>query len=245
MHPDFEYDRILHNLARQTAKGIARYAASPNGNGECGPTYSEELLGRAYLDLLERRGLPPDLKCYPSIQLRSGVFYDFVEPWKTPIHPNDIASGLAKSCRCTGQILPDDVYTIAQHCCHAHDMAPSHLKFKALMHDAPESVLGDVATPLKQLLPDYKVIEERVSNAFADQFQLPHGFEDEVKDIDLRMAATEKRDIMPPGEWKMLEGIEPYNFHVTPVWSPKEAHDAWISRFTFAYAQHIETLQAA
>jgi hypothetical protein len=243
MHPDYEYDRHLHMLASLTAKGIASYAASPDATGLCGPSFSEELLGRAYLDLLERRGMPPELKCYPSIQLQSGVFYDFLEPEKTPIDPADIASGLSKLCRCTGQVLGYDIYSIAQHCSHAHDIAPQPLKFKALMHDSPEGVLGDIATPLKQLLVDYKIIETRVTNAFAKQFSLPATFEDEVKHIDLRMAATEKRDIMPPGPWKMLEGIEPYSFSVLPVWSPRRACEEWLSRFTKSYQDYLESLE--
>lgn len=231
MHPDYEYDRELH----ETAKLLAEQCTIDGGS------FVINTLAHAYLDLLERRGLPPSLKCYPSIQLQSGVFYDFLDPDSTPIHPEDIASGLSKQTRCTGQTLGTEIYSIAQHCCHAHDMADRPRKFKALMHDAPESVLGDVATPLKQLLVDYKVVEARVTAAFARQHSLPEDFEDHVKDIDLRMAATEKRDIMPEGEWAMLRGIEPYHFKVVP-WSPAKARAEWLARFLMAFEDHLEGL---
>lgn len=228
MHPDYEYDPDLHTLATEIARGEGHL---PHNEGI--------IIAEAYLDLLERRGLPPKLKCRPQIQLQSGGFYDFLEPHKTPIDPQDIAAALSKLCRCTGHILSDDIYSIAQHCCHAADAAPQHLKFKALMHDAPESVLGDVATPLKQLLVDYKIIETRVTTAFANQFYLPHDFETEVKEIDIRMAATEKRDIMPAGEWEMLKGIEPYDFKIIP-WSPFRARTEWLFRFDKLYEEYMD-----
>lgn len=222
MHPDYEYDFDLH----KTAQTLARTSLDQLDH----TTFASEVLARAYLDLLERRGMPPTLKCYPSIQLQSGGFFDFAEPQNTPISPEDIAVGLSKSARCTGHSLGFEPYTIAQHCCLASDAAAEAFKFEALMHDAPEAVLGDVTTPLKQLMPDYKKLEERVTDAFAGWFDLPKSMSPEVKVIDIRMAATEKRDIMPPGEWEMLRGIDPYDFEIE-IWGHERAYHEWILRF--------------
>ena len=99
------------------------------------------------------------------------------------------------------------------------------------MHDAPESVLGDITTPLKQLLVDYKIIEINVSDAFAGWFDFSAHMPPEVKVIDIRMAATEKRDIMPGNEeWGMLKGIEPYEIKIEP-WSSERAYTEFLERY--------------
>lgn len=224
MHPDHEYDPALH----KTALVLARTSLDQLD----GTTFAAEVLARAYLDLLERRGMPPTLRMEPTIQLQSGAWFDFLDPLSTPVSPEDIAAGLAKQSRYTGHTLGFVPYTIAQHCCIASDIAPPHLKFEALMHDAPEAVLGDIATPLKQLLVDYKVIEDMVSEAFAEWFNVSPKTLPEVKVIDIRMACTEKRDLMADVEqWGMFDGIEPYDFRITP-WAPEEAYFAWLERFS-------------
>lgn len=238
MHSTAEYDPVLHAAARQTSLGVLRHwEESPYGDSA--PTRAEVLLAQMYLDLLERRGTPPsNLKGYPSIQLVTGNFFDFLNPDSTPVNPEVIARAGSKICRCTGQILGDEIYSIIQHMCHASDAAPKPLKFKALMHDAHEVVVGDMATPLKMICPDYKIVETRAAHSFARTYSLPLDFESEVKEIDLRMAATEKRDIMPPGEWKMLAGIEPYDFRIVP-WSPQKSYQEWLLRFYPLFSEHL------
>lgn len=226
MHPDYdyEYDSILH----ETAERLAHSSLDENLPHV---TFCSEVLARAYLDLRERRGMPPTLRMEPTIQLQSGAWFDFLNPLSTPISPEDIAAGLAKQSRYTGHTVGYRPYSIAQHCCHASDVAPRKYAFEALMHDAPESVLGDIATPLKQLLPDYKVIEERITVTFAKWFGFPSHMRPDVKVIDIRMAATEKRDIMPGNEeWEMLRGITPYDLHIKP-WDSERAFTEWLTRF--------------
>ena len=52
-----------------------------------------------------------------------------------------------------------------------------------------------------------------------DRFNVPTGWGDVVKLYDIRMLATEKRDLMPQGandHWPILEGIEPFKFEIIP-----------------------------
>jgi hypothetical protein len=187
----------------------------------------------AYLDLLKER--TPDLKMKPTIQMASGRYFDFLDPDSTPVAIDDIAHALSKLCRFTGHILGDDpIYPIGQHCVLASYQAKTREEaYHALMHDSVESVLTDISSPLKQLLPDYKRIEARCEASFAKQHGFPEHMTPEVKTIDLRMLATEKRDLMPgnldESEWAGLP--EPYDhFRITP-WSPRETKEAFLARW--------------
>jgi len=227
---DFAFDTDLHDAARAFAEHSCQ-SPLPEGN------YTG-MLARAYLDLVEWRGLPEPLKCYPSIQLISGGFFDFLDPDASPIFPEDIAHALSKIARYNGHTVGDLSYSVAQHCVLASRNAPDGFKFEALMHDAPEYVTGDMTTPLKQLLPDFKRIEERVEHAIARRFGLPRGMSAEVKLVDIRMAATEKRDLMPPGEdWAYLEGVEPYE-DLIEVWPSAVARVGWLVAFEQLWHEH-------
>lgn len=177
------------------------------------------------------------LKMHPSIQLASGDYFNFLEPHTTPLAINDIAMGLSRICRYTGHLKSADVdlYSVAQHCVLASEYGEGD-PFENLMHDRAESVIGDVSSPLKQLLNDYKVIEDRVEAVTARQYGLPHPMSDTCKAIDLRMLATEKRDMMPEDDdadtWKIIKGVEPLPFEIKP-WSRAESYHRFLHRFHF------------
>ena len=88
---------------------------------------------------------------------------------------DDIAHGLAKICR-YGSALPLDVhYSVAKHsvylCEYVQKLGGSEdLQRACLMHDAAESYLGDVVRGLKDLLPDYKKLEEMVEEVIFSKY---------------------------------------------------------------------------
>lgn len=177
------------------------------------------------------------LKMHPSIQLASGRYFDFIEPHTTPLEIEDIATGLSRICRYTGQLAidEDDIYSVGQHSVLASENCdPDCDPFEALMHDRAESVLNDMASPLKQLLLDYKEIEDRVEQASADYYGVPHPMSDPCKRIDLRMLATEKRDLMPNNvgdeKWALIAHITPLPFTIRP-WRPSETRHRFLQRY--------------
>lgn len=77
------------------------------------------------------------------------------------------------------------------------------------MHDAAEAYCQDIPAPLKALLPDYRRIEAFVDELIRFKFNLPLTPSPEVKYADLKMLATERRDldISDDDPWPMLEDI--------------------------------------
>jgi hypothetical protein len=179
------------------------------------------------------------LKMVPSIQLASGVYFNFLEPRTTPLEIADMAAGLSRICRYTGQLAidEDDIYSVAQHSVLASENCEADCDpYEALLHDRAESVMNDMASPLKQLLLDYKEIEDRVEEATGVYYDVPHPMSDACKRIDLRMLATEKRDLMPTNvgdeKWVLIADITPLPFTLEP-WRPSEARHRFLHRYYF------------
>lgn len=194
-------------------------------------------LASFYLDRIS-----PKLKIEPTIQLTSGRYFNFLDPDSTPLQIDDIASGLSRICRFTGQVREDvDHYSVAQHCVLASILIEDQTQaYHALMHDSAESVIGDMNSPLKQLCPDYKRVEARVEASLSKLHGFPAHMTVEVKQADLRILATEKRDLMPvdqddTDEWKWLP--EPYDFVIQP-WSARFARDAFLARWAELTDKH-------
>ncbi len=159
-----------------------------------------------------------------SIQLSNGLYFDFLDPDPDVLDIWTIANALAKICRFTGQLPGDAIYSVAQHSVIVSYLVPPEDAMYGLMHDAAEALVGDVAAPLKQLLPAYKEIEHRAEYAVAVAFDLPTALPPTVKRADLVALATEKRDLMPshPEPWPCLDGIQPHAGYIDP-WQPSYA----------------------
>jgi hypothetical protein len=174
-----------------------------------------------------------------TIQIASGNYFSLVEPGLSDFSIFDIAQALSHICRYTGHVR--EFYSVAQHSVLASEVvAPEHA-FAALMHDAAEAFVGDVARPLKELIPDYRAIEKRVERAVFSRFSLPHELHPAVKHADLVLLATEKRDLMPLGggktqAWSCINGIEPMRNRIL-CWSPVDARRAFLSRFNELYEE--------
>lgn len=168
----------------------------------------------------------------PSIQSRSGRYINFVTPDPSVFCIQDIAHALSHTCRFGGHTK--DFYSVAQHSVLVSYLVPEDDQFAALMHDAAEAYVGDVPSPLKQLLPEYKAIEKRVENALFEKFGLHDGIPVSVKKADLIMLATEQRDLMQAksddSEWQFIADITLAPFRIKPQ-SPEQARKSFLDRF--------------
>ena len=168
------------------------------------------------------------------IETASGKKFYPTEPRIEDIDIEDIAHALSHLCRFTGHC--EVFYSVAQHCVLASRYCPEHPMW-GLLHDAAEAYLGDVSRPIKQELPMYQLWEERLLCLIAGKFGLPFPPPECVKEIDDRMLATERRDLMAPGEsnyWDGLDGVEPFDAPISP-WDALTARHQFLKRFSELY----------
>lgn len=141
----------------------------------------------------------------------------------------DIALGLSHECRFSGQI--PKWYCVAEHSVHCASIAPEGFKLEALLHDAAEAFIKDIATPTKQLLPDYQRLEARVETFLRNRWGLPVNMSPEVKKVDLQMLALEKRDVLKATEsWSITDGVELPDVKIQ-FWDPVTARKKFLETY--------------
>lgn len=165
----------------------------------------------------------------------SGVQFWPLDPRIEDINLEDIAHGLAHTCRWGGHSRV--FYSVAQHSivC-SHYARPKH-QLIALMHDAAEAYIGDVKRPLKYAMPNLMEIEHNIWMLIAAKFDLPIEVPSEVKQIDDRALLTERNQFIHSScfrvEWPIdrlrLEPLMPIN--MVPVLPPPDAKKRFIERF--------------
>ena len=111
----------------------------------------------------------------------SGRRLDLLEPSALDIEIADIAHGLARVARWNGQTKGAHAFSVAQHCVLVErltvELSPRlsrEARLMALLHDAPEYVVGDLISPFKAAIGvDYKALEHKLQAAIHLRFGLP------------------------------------------------------------------------
>ncbi len=114
-------------------------------------------------------------------RMLSGRRLDLLDPSPVDIEIEDIAQGLSRVARWNGQTLGDWAFSVAQHSLLVERIARRldprlgrQWQLAALLHDAPEYVVGDLITPFKAAVgPGYKQLERRLMQAVHLRFGLP------------------------------------------------------------------------
>jgi 5'-deoxynucleotidase YfbR-like HD superfamily hydrolase len=114
-------------------------------------------------------------------RMLSGRRLDLLDPSPLDIEIEDIAHGLARVARWNGQTQGEHAFSVAEHCLLVEaimgDLEPTldrRFRLAALVHDAPEYVIGDLISPFKAALAlDYKAFEAKLLAAIHVRFGLP------------------------------------------------------------------------
>ena len=114
-------------------------------------------------------------------RMLSGRRLDLLDPTPVDIEIEDIAHGLAFVARWNGQTMGDWPYSVAEHSLLVEEiytrMTPRpepRWQLAALLHDAPEYVIGDMISPVKAAVgPEYGALDDRLCAAIHIRFGLP------------------------------------------------------------------------
>jgi 5'-deoxynucleotidase YfbR-like HD superfamily hydrolase len=114
-------------------------------------------------------------------RMLSGRRLDLLDPTPVDVEIEDIARGLAFVARWNGQTVGEHAYSVAEHSLLVETLfarisprAPMKWRMAALLHDAPEYVIGDMISPVKAAVgPGYEALDVRLMAAIHIRFGLP------------------------------------------------------------------------
>ena len=180
----------------------------------------------------------------------SGRRLDLLDPSPLDIEIADIAHGLARVARWNGQTSGAHIFSVAQHTLLVEavmrEQTPRldvRFRLAALLHDAPEYVIGDMISPFKAVLGgDYKAVEKRLLAAIHIRFGLPPVLsvevERQIKEADKGAAYLEATELagFAQAEARRLFGRDPglptstRQDYLTP-WTAAKAEKRFLARF--------------
>ena len=122
-------------------------------------------------------------------RMLSGRRLDLLDPTPVDIEIEDIAHGLAFVARWNGQTKGDYAYSVAEHSLLVETLfgriapnAPTKWRLAALLHDAPEYVIGDMISPVKTAVGvGYGELDDRLTAAIHLRFGLPAKVPQQIK----------------------------------------------------------------
>lgn len=185
-------------------------------------------------------------------RMLSGRRLDILDPSPVDVELSDIAHGLARVARWNGQTLGDYPFSVAQHSVlvlelfrAANPDASPAAQLQALLHDAPEYVMGDIISPFKAAMGgNYKNVENRLLSAIYLRFSLPATMPAtlarQVKKADHEAAFFEATHLagFDPVEARKLFGepgqpafdVNAFDRLIRP-WPTHQAHERFIQTF--------------
>lgn len=183
-------------------------------------------------------------------RMLSGRRLDILDPSPLDVELSDIAHGLARVARWNGQTLGDYAFSVAQHSVLVLEIfralnreASVSDQLYAVLHDAPEYVMGDIISPFKAAMGgNYKEVENRLLGAVHLRFSLgalpPASLVRRIKVADRESAYLEAVHLagFEPAEARKFFGeptlpafdLDRFESLIRP-WPTREAHDRFVA----------------
>ena len=161
-------------------------------------------------------------------RMLSGRKLDILSPSPFDIEIEDIALGLSRVTRWNGQTTGKYPYSVAQHSVLVEELfnieypdLDKKWNLAALLHDAPEYVIGDLITPFKYALNNsYRFVEDNLMKAIYLRFGLPallpRHIESKIKKIDKSLAWFEAVELAGYKEKEASKIIKKPNLNSKP-----------------------------
>src|SRR3569623_953501 len=182
-------------------------------------------------------------------RMLSGRRLDILDPSPVDVELTDIAHGLARVARWNGQTRGDYPFSVAQHSVLVLEIfaaqspeANAKGRLYALLHDAPEYVMGDIISPFKAAMGgNYKEVENRLLGAIYLHFALnaaaPVAIQKKIKQADreatyhdavlLAVFSVEDARIFCGEPTLAAFDLERFDELIRP-WPTREAHDRFV-----------------
>ncbi|WP_300440629.1 YfbR-like 5'-deoxynucleotidase [Christiangramia sp.] len=150
-----------------------------------------------------------------SIRTFTGKVFDLKILDPESICIEDIAHSLSLTPRFGGHL--EKMYSVAQHSvmvsinCIENQLA-------GLLHDASEAYIGDMPSPFKRMMPEYKIIENRLMEVIAKKYGFSIPLPAEVKAADRMLLDMEWEAFVNKG----------FNME---YWTPEEAENEFLRMF--------------
>jgi hypothetical protein len=159
-----------------------------------------------------------------------GNHFEYDDVSKIQIAIFDIAASLANQCRFLGHLEHGKFYSVAEHCCHAHDLAPMSCQIQALMHDSPEAYTGDLMPTMKDMFPGLRTLDTVIHIHIGKTLGFdPMHEHDRIKDIDRYLFISERAQLKP--RTFDMRDVDKKHLHPIHCWSPHFARDQFLSRY--------------
>lgn len=163
------------------------------------------------------------------IQTYTGRRFWPLEPSADDVCIEDIAHHLALTNRFGGATLRP--YSVAEHSFYLSYAVTRKNRLWALLHDAAEAYICDMASPVKRspAMAEYRAAEARIQRAICDKFGLPAEMPAEVHSADQRFVHDERRLLMATTIEDLSE--QGYGIKDLPAITWKQAKKLFLSRF--------------
>ena len=179
-------------------------------------------------------------------RMLSGRRLDLLDPSPLDVEIEDIAHGLSRVARWNGQTSGDESYSVAEHSLlverliiEIKENTPIKWRLAALLHDAPEYVIGDMISPFKAVIGiNYKDVESRLEEAIHVRFGLPAILPIQIKMLIKRadrlaafIEATQLAGFSEAEARKFFgRSNKGHNIKLQPS-SPEDARNKYLKRF--------------
>ncbi len=176
------------------------------------------------------------------------VFHPF-NPQPHQICMEDIVQKLSRICRFGGGVKWPLHYSVAEHSVllaqHALErLGDPQLALQLLMHDAAEAYIGDMIRPLKEVMPEFRRIDNEITEQIFAKYNIPYPWPALVDELDVRILIDEEAQVMAPHARRFeVQYMAPVGVKLQ-CWDAVQAHFEFMQMWMILW-DHVADVRSA